>query len=483
MRSLFFKISATFLVILLLLGVAYIWITTDSADRYMQEANQRLNASLAEHVVHEIQPLKNGVVDTTGLDKIMHSMMVINPDVEVYLLDNEGMILAYVAPYKKVKLEGVDLNPIYEYLAEDETNLERCIFGDDPRNPGRKKVFSVAEIVENDQVLGYVYVILVSEEYDSATSFVFSNYILRVGVFTFFVTLLLALAIGVILIYYLTKNLNNIISTVKRFKEGDPDARMPVDGSRELRELALTFNDMADTLEQNIEELKSVENLRRELIANVSHDLRTPLAIMRGYVETLMMKGSKLDADQKQKYLETVMNSNLKLEKLVADLFEYAKLEARQITPNTEPFLINELAQDIVAKYQMLGEQKNQSIGFQQEDGLPMVAGDIALLDRVFQNLLDNAIKFTPEGGKIEIALSKDPKGVRVEVADNGPGIPKEELPFVFDRYHKAGQANGSGAGLGLAIVKKILEIHGSKIEVQSTYGQGTKFSFVLGRV
>ena len=281
----------------------------------------------------------------------------------------------------------------------------------------------------------------------------------------------------------MTKNLNNIISTVKRFKEGDPDARMPVDGSRELRELALTFNDMADTLEQNIEELKSVENLRRELIANVSHDLRTPLAIMRGYVETLMMKGSKLDADQKQKYLETVMNSNLKLEKLVADLFEYAKLEARQITPNTEPFLINELAQDIVAKYQMLGEQKNQSIGFQQEDGLPMVAGDIALLDRVFQNLLDNAIKFTPEGGKIEIALSKDPKGVRVEVADNGPGIPKEELPFVFDRYHKAGQANGSGAGLGLATVKKILEIPGRKIEVQSTYGQGTKFSFVLGRV
>lgn len=483
MRSLFFKISAIFLVILLLLGVAYIWITTNSADRYMQEANQRLNASLAEHVVHEIQPLKNGEVDTTGLTEIMHSMMVINPDVEVYLLDKEGTILAYVAPYKKVKLKGVDLEPIYEYLAGDPNDIGRCIFGDDPRNPGRKKVFSVAEIVENDQVLGYAYVILVSEEYDSATAFVMSNYILRVGVYTFFVTLLVALAIGLLLIYFLTKNLNRIIHTVQRFKEGDPDARMPVDGSKELRELALTFNDMADTLEKNMEELKSVENLRRELIANVSHDLRTPLAIMRGYVETLMMKGSQLPAEEKQKYLETVMNSNLKLEKLVADLFEYAKLEARQVVPQKEPFLLNELAQDIVAKYQMLGANKKLSIGFYQDEGLPMVSADISLIDRVFQNLLDNAIKFTPHGGNIQVALSHAPEGVRVEVADNGPGILAEELPFVFDRYHKAGKASNSGAGLGLSIVKKILEIHGSKIEVRSTYGQGTRFAFVLGRV
>jgi signal transduction histidine kinase len=236
-------------------------------------------------------------------------------------------------------------------------------------------------------------------------------------------------------------------------------------------------------LDQNIEDLKSVENLRRELIANVSHDLRTPLAIMRGYVETLMMKGSSLPAEEKQKYLETVLHSNQKLEKLVADLFEYAKLEAKQVVPQKEPFLINELAQDIVANYQMVAKNKNQTIGFQQDEGLPMVTGDIGLIDRVFQNLLDNAIKFTPHGGNIQVALTHDPKGVRVEIADNGPGILPEELPFVFDRYHKAGKASSSGAGLGLAIVKKILEIHGSKIEVRSTYGQGTKFGFVLGRV
>ncbi len=469
------------MVLLLVLGVAYIWITKDSADRYFQEATQRLNSSIAQHMVDHIQPIRNGEVDTTGLSDLMHSMMIINPDVEVYLLDTEGKILSHVAPYKKVKLTEVRLGPINQFLETKE--LKACILGDDPRKPGRTKVFSAAEIRENNQLVGYAYVILVSEDYDSAMSFVWGNYILRVGIISFLVTLLAALVIGLALIYFITKNLNRIVATVKRFKEGDMHARMPADSGAELQELATTFNEMADTLVKNIDELKAVENLRRELIANVSHDLRTPLAIMRGYVETLIMKDDSLGSEERQRYLNTVMASNHKLEKMVGDLFELSKLEAKQVTPVIEPFFIVELVQDITQKYKMLAGEKGIEISLSQSAELPMVLADIALVERVLQNLLDNAIKFTPSGGKVTISLAAGERGVEIKVSDTGKGIAAEDLPYVFDRYHqanKAGREAKVGAGLGLAIVKKILEIHNSTIEISSKLQQGTSFRFHL---
>lgn len=478
-NRLFWKISSTLLLILLVLGIGYVAITAYTEKQYFQEVNQKLYGSIANQTVKEVKPFVNGKIDTTQIQDIMHSMMVINPNVEVYLLDTEGHIVTYVAPYKKVKLKKVDLSPIIQFI---NSSQKPFIQGDDPRNPGQKKVFSAAPLLEEDELTGYVYIILASEEQEAVTSSLYNSRMLKLGQNLFFLTLLGAMAIGLLAIWYITRNLRTILETVRRFKEGDYKARIPENRKGDLVVLADTFNDMADQINANIEQIKSVENLRRELIANVSHDLRTPLAIMQGYVETLIMKEDNLSQEERQKYLNIVFSSSEKLSRLVSQLFEYSKLEAKQIQPQKEPFFISELANDIFQKYQILAEEKGIKMNLNMPEDLPLVFADISLVERVMQNLMDNALKFTPKDGSVTIELNAMEKNVEVKVADTGPGIPENEQSFIFERYRRAEKQKGSsnGTGLGLSIAKKIMEIHNSNLWVQSQPNKGATFLFQL---
>jgi len=478
-NKLYWKISFTLLSLLLLLGVGYVLITASTAKRHFGEVNQQLYSGVAEHLVKETQPLKNGVPDTAATHDIMHSMMIINPSVEVYLLDTEGNILDYVVPYKTVERTQVDLAPIQKFLATKE-DLDGCVMGDDPKDERVKKTFSAAPIYEDGELTGYAYVILASEEQATISSNLMSNYMFRAGTSTFFITLLGAFGIGLLALWFLTKNLRQIIETVKRFKEGDYAARIPENAKGDLTVLADTYNEMADQIVTNIEQIKSVDQFRQELIANVSHDLRTPLAIMQGYVETLIMKQDDIDVKDREKYLQIVMDSSMKLSKLVSQLFEYSKLEAKQIEPEKEPFFIAELAQDVYAKYQILAQDKNISLHLDAPKDLPLVFADVGLVERVLQNLMDNALKFTPEDGEVTIQLAANNKAVEVKVSDSGPGIPKEKQSYIFERFRRSEVETNKGAGLGLAIVKKILEIHNSTIQVISKPNEGSTFWFQL---
>ena len=479
-NSLFWKIAGTFLFILILLGFVFIYITVDSAQQYSNETNQRLNANIAEFIVNEAKPnLKDGNIDTLAIQDIMHSMMVINPSVEVYLLDPAGTIITYVAPYKKVKLKEVGLGEIKTFIKAKEKPF---IKGDDPRNPGGKKIFSAAPVLEEDILTGYVYVILNSQIEESVSSALFGSYILKVGLKSFLIALISALLLGLLVIWLITKNLNHIIDIFRRFKEGDLKARINSEGNNsDLHDLGNTFNEMADTIVSNIDELKKVENLRRELTANVSHDLRTPLAIMQGYMETMIMKKDQLNDTDRNKYMGIVMSSTEKMGRLIDQLFEYSKLEANQITAQKEPFFISELAQDVIQKNQIMAEKKKIDLKLEADENLPLVFADISLVERVLQNLLDNALKFTPELGTVALKLSAKANNIEIKISDSGPGIPEKDQSYIFERYHKAKEHGGSkGAGLGLAIVKKILEIHQSKIQVQSKPNEGATFFFQL---
>jgi signal transduction histidine kinase len=476
-NKLFWKISLVFLLILVAIASVFVYITAFTSSTYFEEANQKLNGNIALQTVKEVKPrVANGEVDTNAIQDIMHSMMVINPSVEVYLLDTEGNIITYVAPYKKVKLEKVSLEPVWAFINQERGQIIR---GDDPRNPGQSKVFSAAPIKDGDITQGYVYVILASEEQTSVMSTLFGSYILKIGVRTIFFSLLVALILGVLAFLYLTKNLHKIMYTVRRFKEGDLSARANKKG--DFAELAETFNEMADQIVGNINKLKSVEKLRRELIANVSHDLRTPLAVMSGYVETLMMKDELNPVDQK-KYLKIVHDSSENLSKLIDQLFEYSKLEAHEIVPQKEPFQLADLIQDILMKFEVISAQKNIEIKLAATAGLPMVFADIALVERAISNLLDNAIKYGKESGQVLIELAHTSSSVAINITDDGPGIPEQEQSYIFERYRRGDRTKSArkGAGLGLAIVKKILEIHNQSIRVLSETGKGATFAFNL---
>ena len=477
--KLYWKISATFLFVMALVGVVYVLVSVYTARNYFREVNQRLYGDIARHMVKETKPLVNGDPDTTATHDIMHSLMVINPSVEVYLLDTTGKIIDYVVPNSTVKMERVSLGPVKEFIDANGANF---VTGDDPKSPGEQNVFSAAPIFENEKLTGYAYIILAGEQQKEVSSMLLGSYFLKSGSTVFLTALIGSLLVGLVAIWLITRNLQQIIEIVRRFKEGDRKARVEGPVSKELSVLATTFNDMAGTIEANIEELKSVENLRRELIANVSHDLRTPLAIMQGYVETLLIKNDQLTSAERKQYLETVLGSSEKLAKLISQLFEYSKLEARQIQPQKEPFFIAELAQDIFQKYQIIAKQKNIELRLDQPQNLPLVFADLGLVERVIQNLMDNALKFTPEGGKVSIILREQDHSVEVRIADTGQGIPESEQSAIFERYRKAAASGtpGTGAGLGLAIAKKILELHDATIRVQSKLNEGTAFWFQL---
>lgn len=477
-NTLFWRLSLVFLTVLIIVGMAYVLITGYSARQYYQETHQRLNADVAASMLLEVTPFVDGEVNEDALGKIMHSMMAVNPSLEVYLLDPEGEILSHVVLDKEVRLKSVSLDPVREFVGSEG---EDYILGDDPRNPGEETIFSASEVREDGRLLGYVYMVLDSEKYQDALGTLWSSYFLRVGTRSFVITLVAAFGIGLLLIAMLTSNLRKIQRGVKRFEEGDYASRIEVDGKGELADLAVTFNHMADTIVKNIDELKEVDRLRRDLIANVSHDLRSPMSVIHGYIETLILKDNSLSPEDRNKYLQVILQSSEKLKKLVADLFELSRLEARQVKLKQESFFIHELLQDTARQYELMAQEKEIDIRTELTGELPMVYADISLIGRVLQNLIDNAMKYTPDRGEIRVKAEKSNDSVQVEIANSGQ-IAEKDLPNIFDRYYKVDhKENGiSGSGLGLAIVRKILDMHNVTIQVSSRPEEGTRFYFDL---
>lgn len=476
-QSLFWKIGGTFLLILIILSAVYIYISVHTAEMYFKEANEKLNAAVAPLISRENQCFINGEANEKVLQTVFHNVMIINPNIEVYLLNTKGKILTYFAPNKKIQLKYVPLAPILKLV---DSKNKPFVLGVDPKNIDQKKAFSAAKVFENGKLMGYIYVILESEEYDTVNQLIFGSYILRLGLRSMTITLFAAILISLISIGFITRNIRKIVFVVREFKNGNTGARINLKGKSELGEFAGAFNEMADTIAQNMEDLKTMDNLRRELVANVSHDLRTPLATIRGYIETIMIKSDKLSEVEKRNYMEIILKSTERLKKLVEELFELSKLEARETKPKPEPFSIGELVQDIQQKNLIIAESKEIKLKLDFSYDLPYIYADIAMMEKVIQNLLDNAIKFTPENGEILISLKEENEYIRVNIKDSGSGIKQEDLNHIFDRYHKISRTDNDkneGLGLGLAIVKKILEVHDIDIKVKSSKS-GTEFSF-----
>jgi signal transduction histidine kinase len=478
LSKLFWKIAGLFLLLLLFVSVITIYVSVKSANDFSLEVTQKLDWELASHTVHTVEPLLMQEDYTSAVQDIMHSMMVINPGVEVYLLDPTGKILTYVAPEKVVKLTSVSLDPIEKFLKGNE---QRLIMGDDPRNPGEKKIFSAAAFSENGQTKGFVYIVLASQQFVSQTDMLFGSYILRLGSMTVCVITVLAFLVGLIAIYYLTRQWNTLTLAFQNFKNGRLSTRLK-ESSGEMGMVSSTFNEMASTIEKNINNLQSVDSLRKELITNISHDLRTPIASIQGFAELLQEKGQTLSVPEKTEYLDIVLNNIERLKKLVNDLFELSKLESQSVQLKMEALSLPELAHDIAGKYRLIAMEKGVSINTILSRNLPLVNADIGMIDRVLQNLIDNALKFCEKGDVINIELDQqNPESIEIRIGDTGSGISQEDLPMIFDRYYKGrGDDKRTGSGLGLAITRKIVELHGSSIEVKSKLDEGTVFSFRL---
>ena len=478
-NSLFWRISTIFFVLLVSTGLSFVYITVHYSGLYFEEVSQRLNKNTAADIAAHSTPFTDGKVNEKAMEQMFDQVMSINPSLEVYLLDNEGKILSFYAPQKKVVLTKIDLVPVKKFI---NTKGNEYITGSDPHHPSRSKIFSVAPVISNGSQTGYIYAVLAGEEFDTISKNLTQNYLWKVGLRGIIMTLLVALLVGLIIIRLITKNFSRILEVMQKFRQGDLKARVQMKSVGDLQQVGDIFNEIADILTQNVEKLKEVEILRRELIANVSHDLRTPIAIIQGYIETLQMKKGNLTISEQDRYLNTISESAGKLQKLVSELFELSKLEANQVRPVKEPFFISELINDISNKYQLIAKEKNISITTFLSTELPPVYADVHLIERVMQNLIDNAIKFTPDGGKIVIKTDKNKEQIEISVQDTGVGIPENEREQIFGRYYRANNFTDlkNSTGLGLAIIKKILDLHSSSLDLITEVNMGSSFIFRL---
>ena len=295
------------------------------------------------------------------------------------------------------------------------------------------------------------------------------------------VSVLWVMLAALVVVYFLSERIISPLKTMSRaakeFSQGKFDARVPINGHDEVAELASAFNNMASTLEKN-------EELRKSFLANVSHDLRTPMTAISGFVEG-MLNGA-IPPEKQEHYLQIISTEVKRLSRLVSSLLDISRLQAGDRKIVKTNFDICEMARQIIISLEQKLDSKKLDVMFECDRDKMIVSADRDAIYQVLYNICDNAQKFSYEKGKYIVKIVEKDEKVFVSVLNDGQGIVKEDLPFVFERFYKSDKSRGldkTGVGLGLYIVKTIIDSHGEEIWVNSVYGEYCEFVFTLTSV
>ncbi|NHQ87963.1 hypothetical protein HA050_17780 [Iodobacter sp. HSC-16F04] len=496
-QSLHFRIAL--LVIGLLLGsnIALLFLGRHYGQQASRETMQAMHRGMAQYILsNQPQPLidDQGKVNQALMHDLMMHVMAINPAVEVYLLDAQGRILGHVLEGASANFalgETVDLRPVAPLL-EKRRNVRLPVLGEDPRRKGQKNIISVAAISRTGQtgLLGYLYIVLDGQARQNLNASLQNSAALQGLWLSVLISSLLASLVLWLALLKLTQPLKRLTQKVQKIRLDEaigngltvPATSSANDEISVLEQAILALNARIEAQFKRIEES---DQMRRELVSNISHDLRTPLACIQGYVETVLLQADKISHAERNEFLKTAMRHIRLMEKRVMELFELSKLDSGHVLPKLEVFCLAELLHDVLQGYQLQARQAQVQLRLEAQHQM-LVQADIALIERVLQNLIENALRYTPAGGAVVVSLQVSGQQVGVSIRDSGQGIAHEHLPFLFERYWRAPalfSPHHEGAGLGLAIVKRILDLHGVAIKVQSEISQGTQFSFMLPQI
>jgi two-component system sensor histidine kinase BaeS len=277
--------------------------------------------------------------------------------------------------------------------------------------------------------------------------------------------------------------LHSLENAARQVGGGDLTARAREDGGDEVAELARAFNQMTSDLGARAQQLAASDRQRRMLFADVSHELMTPLTAMRGYLETLGMSGITIDQATRARYLSIIGDETHRMEHIVGDLLELARLEGARDSIDKQDVPLEDLFGRVMARHERDASQNQVSLTTTIEPGAEIVQGDPMRLEQALQNLAANALRHTPPGGRVELRAEAHDQHIVIKVRDTGTGIAPEHLPYVFDRFYKVDPSRSGdkpGSGLGLSIVKAIVERHGGTVSVTSQPPNGTEFTLRL---
>lgn len=478
------RLTLVFALLLLTSCALLGWLQVRTSTQYSQAVIQRLSGDLAQHINQSYPLLGQEGLNKDSVRTLFDHLMAVNPSVEVYLLDKQGNIVGDGAPAGHLKRERVDLRPIQTALS----SRQYPVYGDDPRSPNGKKVFSVAPMRQDGQIKGYLYVILLGEKYTALNSDAQFSALLKIVLLSISLVALLGLVVGWLAFRWITRPLRDLSRQVQALETGGMEemqamAALPLrteKGDDEISLLRQGVISMARRIAGQWHRLSQQDQLRREFIANISHDLRTPLTSLHGYLESLSVMSATLSEADKKRYLEIALGQSQKVGALAQSLFELARLEYGVVKPQKEHFSLAELLQDVFQKFELSAQTRRQKMLADIQPGLPLIDADLAMIERVLTNLLDNAVRHAPEQGTIAVRVWKEGEKVLVQVSDNGPGVPQELKDGLFVRPSIASQSRLRAGGLGLMIVRQMLQLHGSDITLVEKPDSGACFRFAL---
>ncbi len=478
---------------LVVLGAMMFFLLRHYSAQTALEGSQRMNLGLARYIVeHQAPGLigADGQPDRARMKELALHVMMINPSVEVYLLNDQGRVMAHA-------LEGlqgpdpvgqqVDIAPVHWLLDSESDQVSLPVSGTDPRNAGRSNIFSVARVPAAAGPGGYLYVVLNGNAVRNVSASLSNSGTLRATAIGLAAAVGLAAIVLLIALRKLTWPLRRLTGDLKAFRGNDGHEEIRESGD-EIDVLRSAFDHMEQRIARQFRQLEEADRQRRELVSNISHDLRTPLSSIQGYVETALLRGEQLDPETRAEHLRTALRHVALLGQRIGDLFELSKLDAGRVEPKQEVFCLAELLQDVVQNYQLAAGRRGVRLSLAVgSHTAAKVRADIAMIERVLQNLIDNALRYTADGGEVRLAIRPRGEHMEISVADTGCGIATEHLPHIFERYWRVAGADettpGTSSGLGLAIVKRMLDLHGTVIRVSSEFKRGTRFEFLLPQV
>lgn len=329
--------------------------------------------------------------------------------------------------------------------------------------------YSTAGIIQSSHVIGVMLLVSSVKEMMNSLLFLQNNMVLLfVGV------ALAAVIAGMVFSRVLTQPISDMTRVIQSMSKGDLGVRAQVKGSGEIRQLALAFNSMSDQLE-------SLNQTRNQFVSNASHELKTPLATMKIMIESLIYQPD-LDPELRTEFLSDVNQEINRLSSIVSDLLTLVHADSRTTRLNRERMSLAEVVKDTQHRLAPIAEQNGQEISLNLTDSCDMYA-DKAKLQQVVYNLMENAVKYTPQNGWVKVGLQRVGRNAVLTVSDSGNGIPKDSLPHIFERFYRVDKARGresGGTGLGLSIVQQYVNLHGGNVSVASEEGQGAVFTVEL---
>lgn len=433
-----------------------------------------LNSFYTRMKTNEIRDIGNQLVEEYGSEDFSESLATtsLSEGIAIHILDGQGNllyplenILDIINP-QRLEFESFAtfLNNLYE-SEEDYVVYTR----EDPRFQNPTLVYGA--ILENPTGNYFLYINTILEPVDSTVSVLKNQLIIVTGI-----SLILSIGISYIISRRITRPIINITNSASKLGKGELDFQFQKGDYTEI-------DNLADTLNLTSKELLITDELRRDLIANVSHDLKTPLTVIKSYGE-MIRDISGDNKEKRDKHLNTILEETEKLSNLVNDMLDLSKMEAGLYDLNIEGFNIRNLTEKTLERFSYFVDKEGYSFEVNSIE-IPIVKADREKIEQVIYNLISNAINYSTDNKKISIDITEEENNIKLQVIDRGLGIAPEDMTSIWDRYYRVGKdhkRSNVGTGIGLSIVKTILESHNTRYGLESQLGEGSTFYFYLER-